>query len=40
MFLVGAATPAELRRAPYIALGNTRLWLDEADRLAATEAGH
>lgn len=37
MFLVGAATPADLRRAPYLALGNTRLWLDEADRLAAAQ---
>ena len=35
MFLVGAATPAELRHAPYLALGNTRHWLEEADRLAA-----
>jgi len=34
MFLVGAATPAELKHAPYLALGSTRTWLDEADRLA------
>ncbi|MDP9374030.1 MAG: alpha-hydroxy-acid oxidizing protein, partial [Chloroflexota bacterium] len=39
MFLVGAATPADLKRAPYIALGATRQWLDEADRLAGIEAG-
>ena len=37
MFLVGAATPADLRRAPYLALGTTRAWLDEADRLAGSE---
>jgi isopentenyl-diphosphate delta-isomerase len=37
MFLVGAATPADVRRAPYLALGNTRAWLDEADRLAEIE---
>ncbi len=37
MFLVGAATPADLRRAPYLALGTTRTWLDEADRLARIE---
>ena len=34
MFLVGAATPAELKIAPYLALGTTRTWLEEADRLA------
>lgn len=39
MFLVGAATPADLKRAPYLALGATRQWLDEADRLAALEPG-
>lgn len=38
MFLVGAATPTELKRAPYLALGNTRAWLDESDRLAEDEA--
>jgi isopentenyl-diphosphate delta-isomerase len=35
LFLVGASTPAALKRAPYLALGTTRTWLDEADRLAA-----
>lgn len=39
MFLTGAATPADLKRAPYVALGATRQWLDEADRLAALEMG-
>ena len=38
MFLVGAATPADLKAAPYLALGATRQWLDEADRLAEGEA--
>ena len=38
LFLVGAATPADLKRAPYLALGATRQWLDEADRLAEAEA--
>jgi isopentenyl-diphosphate Delta-isomerase len=37
MFLVGAATPADLKRVPYLALGTTRAWLAEADRLAACE---
>lgn len=37
MFLVGAATLADLHHAPYLALGTTRQWLDEADRLAARE---
>ena len=37
MFLVGAATPADLKRVPYLALGTTRAWLVEADRLAACE---
>lgn len=37
MFLVGAATPAALKRVPYLALGTTRAWLDEADRLAGLE---
>jgi isopentenyl-diphosphate delta-isomerase len=35
MFLVGAPTPAALKSAPYLALGSTRTWLEEADRLAA-----
>ena len=34
MFLVGAANPTALKRAPYLALGSTRTWLEEADRLA------
>jgi isopentenyl-diphosphate delta-isomerase len=34
LFLVGAATPAALKRAPYLALGTTRAWLEEADRQA------
>lgn len=34
MFLVGAATPVALRQAPYLAFGNTRAWLEEADRQA------
>ena len=38
MFLVGAATPADLKAAPYVALGTTREWLDAADRLAEHEA--
>lgn len=38
MFLVGAATPGALKEAPYLALGATRQWLDEADRLAAEVA--
>ncbi|MGN6756861.1 MAG: type 2 isopentenyl-diphosphate Delta-isomerase [Thermomicrobiales bacterium] len=38
MFLVGAATPPDLQRIPYLALGATRDWLAEADRLAAGEA--
>ena len=39
MFLVGAETPTDLKAAPFLALGATRQWLDEADRLAAVEAG-
>lgn len=39
MFLVGAATTADLKRAPFVALGATRQWLDDADRLATREAG-
>ena len=39
MFLVGARTPADLKNAPYLALGTTRTWLEEADRLAE-EAAH
>jgi isopentenyl-diphosphate delta-isomerase len=35
MFLVGAPTPAALKRMPYLALGPTRTWLEEADRLAS-----
>jgi len=35
MFLVGAQIPADLKGAPYLALGTTRTWLEEADRLAA-----
>lgn len=34
MFLVGAATPPDLKATPFLALGATRQWLDEADRLA------
>lgn len=34
MFLVGAQTPTALKEVPYLALGTTRAWLDEADRLA------
>lgn len=39
MFLVGAATPAALKGAPFVALGATRQWLDDVDRLAAREPG-
>jgi isopentenyl-diphosphate delta-isomerase len=37
MFLVGAPTPAALKRMPYLALGTTRAWLEEADRLAGKD---
>jgi isopentenyl-diphosphate delta-isomerase len=37
MFLVGAATPADLKLAPYLAIGHTRAWLEESDRLAEKE---
>ncbi len=40
MFLVGAAAPTELRHAPYLALGTTRAWLEEAERLAEAESSH
>jgi isopentenyl-diphosphate delta-isomerase len=34
MFLVGASTLTALQSVPYLALGTTRTWLEEADRLA------